>query len=58
MEEPQIAPKPAHAEIAAIALPPRNQLSHELAAANNALLRPILEANAPIKINRGTTDKS
>ena len=46
------------AEIAAIALPPRSQLSHEFAAANNALLRPILEANAPIKINRGTTDKS
>ena len=57
-DEPQTAPNPAQAAIAAIAVPPRIQPSQALAPRNSAWLSPALAASAPIRTNIGTTDRS
>ncbi len=57
-DEPQTAPKPAQAAMAAIAVPPRIQPSQAFAARNSAVLSPAFEASAPIRMNIGTTLRS
>ena len=57
-DEPQMAPKPAQAPTAAMAMPPRQCPIMALPALNSALDRPPWVANCPISRNSGTTDKS
>jgi hypothetical protein len=55
-DEPQIAPKPAQAPIAAIATPPLRWPSQPSAALNSAWLMPPSVAKCPISRNIGTID--
>ena len=55
-DEPQIAPKPAQPQIAAIEMPPRQWPIQAAADWNKAWLRPALVANCPISRNIGMTD--
>ena len=57
-DDPQTAPKPAQAAIAAIAVPPRNRPNQAFAPRNRLALRPDALASAPISTNIGTTDRS
>jgi hypothetical protein len=55
-EEPQIAPNPAQAPIAAIAVPPRRWPSQASAALNSARLSPPIPARWPISRKIGMID--
>ena len=57
-EDPQTAPNPAQAAMAAIAVPPRNRPNHALAPRKRLALRPEALASAPMSTNIGTTDRS
>ena len=56
-DEPQIAPNPAEAPIAAVASPPRRWPTKVSAARNRALDRPPRLANSLIKRNSGMIEK-
>ena len=56
-EEPQIAPKPAQAPIAAMAMPPRQWPMKALTQRNSACDSPPWVANWPISRNSGITDQ-
>ena len=58
VDEPQTAPKPAQAAIAAIATPPRKRPSHAFAARNRSDDSPQRDASPPIRMNIGSTDRS
>jgi hypothetical protein len=57
IEEPQMAPKPAQATIAAMASPPRKWPTKALAARNSSCDMPARVTNEPISMNSGTTEK-
>ena len=56
IEEPQIAPKPAQAQIVAIASPPRRWPTKAFAARNSSCDMPARVTKLPIRMNSGTTD--
>ena len=56
-DEPQIEPKPAHAPMAAMAIPPLRWPKKLSAALNRALDIPPRVAKCPINKNIGTIDK-
>src|SRR5690606_41495886 len=54
-ELPQIAAKPAQAEIVASARPPRNEPSHALPVRNSSRDMPEFVAKTPIRMKNGTS---
>src|SRR4051812_33872786 len=56
MEEPQIAPKPAHAATVACASPPRRWPMKEYAAWNNSCASPARATKLPMRMKSGMTE--
>src|SRR5215470_7187922 len=56
MEDPQMPPKPADAQIVAMARPPRRWPMNVYAARNSSCDIPARVTKLPIRMNSGTTD--
>ncbi len=56
-DDPQIAPKAVQATITAMANPPRTCPMKAAAARNSALESPVCSASAPIRMNKGMTER-